>query len=61
MAEVSKEQAKNQRAAHNGYVLERDAILRDVLKPRLPYQRDVAGVGSLESPRQEGRDGIASN
>lgn len=31
-------------------VLERYAILGNVLKPRFPYQRDVAGVGGLEPP-----------
>lgn len=31
-------------------VLERYAILGNVLKTRFPYQRDVAGVGGLEPP-----------
>ena len=31
------------------------------VKARLPYQRDVAGIGGLESPRQKSRHGIAAD
>jgi hypothetical protein len=40
-------------------LLHRDSVLGDVLISRLPDERDVAGIGSLESPREEGRDCIS--
>lgn len=44
-----------------GNALEGDAILGDALKSVLPYERDVAGVGCLKPPGQEGGGAIASH
>ena len=42
-------------------LLHGDAVLRDVLESRLPHERDVAGIASLEPPREEGRDCIPAD
>lgn len=42
-------------------LLHGDAILGDMLVTRLPNESDVAGIGSLESPREECRDCIPAD
>lgn len=41
--------------------LERDAILRHCIIARLPYQRHIASIGSLESPRKKSRHCIPTH
>jgi hypothetical protein len=41
--------------------LERDAVLCNALVSRLPHERDVAGVGRLQPPGKEGRNGVSTH
>lgn len=42
-------------------LLERDAILRDLLIVVFPHQGHIAGIGRRESPREECRDSVTTD
>ena len=43
------------------YILERDAILGDGVKPSLPYKSHIARSGRLKSPGEECGNSITAN